>query len=121
MNAQWLQWIQANYPQLKDGKFLQTPWWLSHPSISGFARTDLAENVGQKADWVVSVNDGSRIHLHEYQDGRIVIHRDATDPSRGPMHALWHWLTEAQLGKFVLVVGGLLSLSAVGLSSPDRR
>lgn len=121
MDLQWLTWIRNNYSALKGGACLQAPWWLAHPSRSGFERPEIAEPVGQKDNWVASVDDGSRVHLHEYADGRIVAHRDPTDPARGPISALWHWLTESRSGKTALIVGGLALLAGVGSTRKRRK
>jgi hypothetical protein len=71
--------------------------------------------VGQIADWTVSLDDGSRVHVHEYPDGSLVVHRDALDPARGPLRALGHVACETTLGRWTLL--GLLGVGiAVGLS-----
>ena len=106
MDYLWLKWIGNNWDRLEKGKRIPTPLKLPHPAFSGFKKPDLAENVGQSWDWVCSMKDGSRIHLHEYSSGKIVAHRDKVDPARGSIDAVWHWLTESQSGKIVAL--GLL-------------
>jgi ketosteroid isomerase-like protein len=103
------------WPLLKAGEKVQVPFSLPHPSVSGFDCPDLAEDVGQSTDWVASFRDGSRVHLHEFTDGRIVAHRDKVDPARGPLDAVWHWFTEARSGQ--IAAAGLLAYVAYrGLS-----
>ncbi|MDY7232833.1 hypothetical protein [Hyalangium rubrum] len=108
MNPYWQSWISANWSALSAGQKLRVPSWLPHPSRSGLERPPLAEPVGQAEDWVVSYMDGSRIHVHEYSNGSMIVHRDETDPKRGPMEAMWHWLTESTSGKTTLAVAGII-------------
>ena len=82
-----------------------------HLRSSGFEVPPIAEPVGQSANWVLSLTDGSRLHVHEYANGVLVAHRDETDPKRGPLHAAWHWATESKSGK--LVVGGTIAVAVV--------
>lgn len=98
----WAGFIQTSWPQLSAGGRVPVPPSLLHPRWSGFEIPPLAEPVGQAADWVVSLDDGSRLHVHEYANGALVAHRDEIDPKRGPVHALWHWATESTSGKFVV-------------------
>jgi hypothetical protein len=51
----------------------------------------------------VSCSDGSRIHVHEFPDGRLVAHRDRYDPDAGFGHAVAHLLTETFVGPLVAV------------------
>lgn len=99
----WRAWYRQNRQALCDGAQLTVPVILPHPSQSGFAPTSLAENVGQVRDWAASVSDGSRLHVHEFADGSLNVHRDATDPSRGLTSAVWHWATESTSGRVIVV------------------
>ena len=101
----WMDWLRAVWPQLVKGKKVVAPWWLPHPRDDGFTTTALAEHVGQVADWALPLRDGSRIHVHEFSDGRLVVHRDPTDPERSPIHALRHWLFESTSGRVALGIG----------------
>lgn len=109
----WMTWLQAAWPALARGQRVEVPRFLPHPGRSGFERPPLAEPAGQVADWVVSVTDGSRVHLHEFADGTLVAHRDETDPKRGVAEAMWHWATESTTGQ--LFVGGAVILGVVKL------
>ncbi|MGH9884486.1 MAG: hypothetical protein ACREBE_03095 [bacterium] len=72
-------------------------------------------NVGQIEDWGLSLPDGSRIHLWLLPDGRWIAHRDATDPSLSPAHAVVHVLTATPLGA-ALAFLGVVGLTAVAMS-----
>ncbi len=108
MDPNWLSWVQQNWPTLSAGGRLEPPPWFAHPGVAGFEQTSLAEGAGQVRDWVRSFVDGSRIHIHELADGRLIVHRDATDPARGPLEAAWHWVTESTSGKAFAWTAGLL-------------
>ncbi len=108
----WSGWLRAAWPRLTNGEKLVVPWSLPHPSDAGFSTTTLAEDVGQVANWAVRLSDGSRIHVHEFGNGQLVAHRDPTDPARGPLHAVFHWLFESPSGKVVLGVGAVALLVA---------
>ena len=95
----WDGLIASAWPHLVAGRQIEAPPGLPHPRWSGFESPLLAEPVGQSFDWVKSYADGSRIHVHEFSNGRLVVHRGATDPSVSPVHALWHWVTESTSGK----------------------
>jgi hypothetical protein len=98
----WQTWTEAAWPSLKKGQRVRVPTNLPHPSLSGFSRPRVTLSVGQSGDWVRSYPDGSRLHVHEYSDGSRVAHRDATDPARGPFHAVWHVATETPAGRGVV-------------------
>lgn len=122
MNTNWDLWLRQNWVALRRGAHVAVEggWYLPHPSTAGFTRPPLAEGVGQVADWVVSCADGSRIHVHEFADGRLVAHRDATDPALGPVQAVNHWWSESKSGRQAagLVTAGLVlagSVAAVAL------
>ena len=116
MNPYWQNWISTNWSVLATGQKLRAPVWLPHPRYSGLERTSLAEPVGQVEDWAISCSDGSRIHVHEYNDGSMFVHRDETDPQRGPVEAVWHWLTESTSGKVALTAAGII-VAAKALSA----
>lgn len=98
----WASWLSANLPFLKEGKALEYPNHLPHPRELGFQQITLAENVGQSRDWVLSLEDRSRLHIHDFEHRPMLLHRDKYDPSRGPLYAFAHWLTEARSGRFTL-------------------
>lgn len=115
----WINWITSVWPQLVAGQHLEAPYYLPHPKDAGFALTTQAERVGQVRDWAMSFNDGSRAHIHEYRDGRYVVHRDAVDPGRGTLEALFHWVTESASGKLAAVV--FLALVATGAITLGKK
>lgn len=113
---QWLTLLQQYWSYLVSGQKLDVTCQVPHPSlVSEFSRTVLAEAHGQVVDWELPLTDGSRIHVHEFADGRLVVHRDAINPSRGPIEAVLHWLTETGTGAVVLA-GGLVLSAGVGIA-----
>lgn len=96
---------------------------LPRPENSGFSRPWVSEPAGQVADWTYSLDDGSRIHAHEYADGSMVVHRDALDPGQGPLQALGHLICETTLGRaaFLFAVGGLVGFGVSRLLLPGFR
>jgi hypothetical protein len=120
----WNGFIQTAWPQLSAGGRVPIPPGLLHPKWSGFEVPPLAEPVGQIADWVLSLTDGSRLHVHEFANGALVAHRDETDPKLGPIQAAWHWATESTSGKIVVVgtiTAAIISGFASLLGCPKRR
>lgn len=116
----WSGFVQAAWPQLTAGGRVLVPSALLHPKWSGFEVPPVAEPVGQSADWVLSLVDGSRLHVHEYANGSLVLHRDETDPKRGPLHAVWHWATESRSGRFVFGTAAVAA-AVYGLSMLAKR
>ena len=99
----WNQWLQSVEPTLRSGREAIVPSGLPHPQEVGFHRPLLAEPWGQKADWVMSMQDGSRLHVHELSNGMLVLHLDAHDPGQGgPGRAIYHWGTESASGRTAL-------------------
>jgi len=94
----WYSWIAANWAALTEGQKLFAPSGLGHPSARGFRRLDAALPMGQVADWTLPCSDGSRIHVHEFADGHLQVHRDVHDPDRGGFHLVQHLLFETPLG-----------------------
>lgn len=103
----WNAWLNCVGRALKRGEQVVVPRYLPHPALVGFQQTTLAENVGQSRNWTIWCADGSRLHVHEYADGRLVIHRDGINPEKGPVHAVAHWLLESTSGKATLIFGAL--------------
>lgn len=110
----WVSWIQSNWKSLKSGKKISAPTWLGHPSYAGFRQIDLAARQEQCRDWGLSFDDGSRVHVHEFEDGRLLVHRDRYDPAKSLGSLFAHLLGETVLGPVLLVVG--LGVVAQGLS-----
>ena len=107
----WHLWIRDNWNALTTGAKLEAPQWLPAPAHSGFAAQPFASPEGQAADWTLSLNDRSRIHVHEYKDGRRVVHRDKHDPDQGLGDMIAHLVTETPLG-VVAMLAGLFIISA---------
>ena len=106
MRLDWSTWFQAVEPTLRAGREAIVPTDLPHPSEVGFTRPWIAEPHGQKDDWVCSLDDGSRIHIHEFSD-RLIAHLDSHDPARGPGTAAFHWATESPSGRMFLFTSSL--------------
>ncbi|MCI0340657.1 MAG: hypothetical protein L0216_05830 [Planctomycetales bacterium] len=101
-DSRWSRWIARAWPHLVEGRKLRVPRRLPHPTASGFRRTHLAEPVGQQKNWALALADGSRLHLHEFGDGRLTAHWDRIDPDAGLLRAVWHWLVESRSARLVL-------------------
>jgi hypothetical protein len=101
----WLPLIQVHWQQLVNGGRVHAPAWLDSPGNYGFKRLGIALPQGQSADWAMSCSDGSRIHIHEFLDGRRVIHRDKHDPDKDLGSMIAHLLTETPVGGVAVVAG----------------
>ena len=107
--AAWRDWLP--WAELAAGQKIEVPRGLPHPKEAGFRFTRWGRGVGQTADWVHPLPDHSRLHAHEFADGRLVVHRDRLDPGRGPAVATIHWLSECPEGNVLL---GVLFAAQVG-------
>jgi hypothetical protein len=105
VSPEWQSFAAASWPSLQAGGRVCAPASLPSPAISGFRRPWLTEDHGQAVDWTAPLDDGSRIHVHEYRDGSRIVHRDEVDPSQGPVAALVHCCRETHLGRLVTRVG----------------
>jgi hypothetical protein len=103
----WVAWIQQNWQSLVSGLKINAHYGLAAPPEAGFEAIGFAHPVGQIRDWGLSMTDGSRIHVHEYADGRRVVHRDKHDPKRGLGPALAHLMQETPYGMLALGCGAL--------------
>lgn len=101
----WTTWISMHWRELLAGTRVPVPAWLGHPEGAGFRRIGWSTPAGQVADWGLSFTDGSRLHVHEFADGRLVAHRDKHDPDAGLEHRLRHFFEETEIGRAALVVG----------------
>ena len=118
----WDEWLSGVWSALLAGQHITVPTDLPHPETTGFHTPRMALKVGQIADWVMSCpNDGSRVHLHEFADGRLVAHRDCTDPGRSPIHAMWHVATETPTGRRVAKMLARSALIGTGLAITGFR
>jgi hypothetical protein len=99
-----MSWLTPYWHRLLAGNKIEF-FFPRHPQVYGFRRFLIAESVGQKENWALSLTDGSRLHLWLMPDGRWIMHRDAIDPARGPIEAVAHVVTESSVGKMLLVAG----------------
>lgn len=106
----WTVWIASVWSRLKAGTKLEAPAHLPHPEDEGFSPESIATPEGQCADWVLSYDDGSRIHIHELCDGRRVVHRDQYDPNQGLGNLIAHLAFETPLVPAVLIGVGLVAV-----------
>jgi hypothetical protein len=109
MIGSWNDWIATAWPKLASGAKLEAPRHLPHPKHAGFNSESIATPEGQCANWVLSYNDGSRIHVHEHGDGRRVVHRDQYDPNQGLGNMIAHLVFETALVPVVLLGIGLVA------------
>lgn len=101
----WDRWLLVWWQALCAGRRVRVPRSLGHPERVGFRRTSLAEPAGQDADYVLSLRDGSRLHVHAFAASRsFVLHRDRTDPARGMGAAAWHWTSESGSARVALAI-----------------
>jgi hypothetical protein len=103
-----LPWLSSVWPALVRGQHVPVP-----PELAGavrqLPRPFVSAPAGQAQNYVQSLADGSRLHVHEFPGGRMVAHRDRIDPARSPLHAVAHVLTETPTGR---VVAGGAALAA---------
>jgi len=104
----WIAWINGNWVNLAPGVKLSAPRWLPSPAVSGFRPLPLASPEGQVSDWGLSFADGSRIHVHQFADGRYVVHRDRYDPDQGLGRMVAHLFGETLWGLGICL--GVLAL-----------
>jgi hypothetical protein len=107
----WDAWLGEEWDNLVRGKEIPVPPELPTPPEVGFIPTRLAKDVGQTADWSLPLQDGSRLHAHEFESA-FLVHRDRLDPGRGPLRALWHWLTETREGTALLGCACIAGMTA---------
>jgi hypothetical protein len=111
----WMMWIGENWDELEARKKLTVPSWFPHPATVGFKQESITTPAGQCRDWVLPLSDESRIHVHEFEDGRLVAHRDKYDPNSSPLNAIAHFVHETEIGRSALLValfvGGVRLLS----------
>ena len=107
----WDRWLLVAWPALVGRRRIRLPAFLPHPRAVGFTEPALADPAGQVRDFVRSLPDGSRLHVHEMKGGALVLHRDRTDPARGAGAAAWHWASEAGSARVALAAALALALS----------
>lgn len=107
----WNSWIRSTLLKSPSGRKLPVPAWLPHPRAAGFKQLELSQPAGQCRDWAIGLTDGSRVHVHEMPDGRLLAHRDQWDPARGGSFTIKHLVFETALVPIVLglvIIGGVL-------------
>jgi len=118
----WRVWLDTVLPQLGAGQRVTAPAYLPHPRECGFTRLEIAEPAGQVDDYACSSTDGSRIHVHVFADGRLVVHRDRFDPDASPLHAAQHVMSETSFGPLLVASGIVLAIAGIAaLASKPRR
>jgi hypothetical protein len=111
LRTTWVTWITQNWQRLAPGVKIEAPHWFGAPVEAGFEPIGIAHPVGQARDWGMSFTDGSRIHIHEFANGRRVVHRDKHDPRRGLGHAVAHLMQETPYGILGIGVATLFLLA----------
>lgn len=107
-------WLQLSIDQLRAGKKVDWPSaYLGHPTAHGFStKGGPFLQVGQCRDWTLGLADGSRLHAHlDCETGRILVHRDRFDPSRGLLHAIAHLVAETPAGPILGLMGLAFAVS----------
>mgnify|MGYP001770766725 FL=1 len=77
---------------------------VAHPRSAGFVK-GLGEPKGQLADYELTLQDGGRIHVREYED-RYEVHRDLVSP-----RVDWVGHLRADAPHWYMVLGAMLSAS----------
>jgi hypothetical protein len=107
----WMAWITQHWQRFVNGEKIDAPIWFAPPADAGFEVIEIAHPVGQTRDWGLPLSDDSRIHVHEYANGRRVVHRDVHNPKRGLGPMLAHLMQETPYGVLALCVGSLYLLA----------
>lgn len=94
-----------DWNSLREGKHLVLPKNFPSPQLLGFEAPPMALAVGQIRDWVLSLSDGSRLHIHEFPNAERKIHLDRYDPKRGVVQGITHFLIETWPGNLLLCAG----------------
>lgn len=100
-----------DWNSLREGKHLTLPKNFPSPQMLGFKEPPMALAVGQIRDWVLSLNDGSRLHIHEFPNSEKKIHLDKYDPEKSAAHGILHFLLETWPGCLILFFGTLYVFS----------
>ena len=110
----WAEWLAPRWPELVNGAHLEVAPELPHPAKDAWPweRIPIAEPHGQIDDWALSLSDGSRLHVHVFED-RTTVHRDAIDPAGGPLAALRHYVNEGRTAPAVMGAGLVAATVAI--------
>lgn len=104
-HKRWVNWISDNWTTLSAGVKIEVPSWLGAPHQAGLHLIPMAHPVGQLRNWGLGMSDGSRIHIHEFADGRCVAHRDKHDPGRGFESSVAHLMQETPYPAWFALTG----------------
>lgn len=107
----WNDFISVYWALLARGERIAVSASPEQLEAAGFRRFSMAMSVGQIANWALPLTDRSRLHIHQFENGAMVVHRDKHDPGLGPLDLAAHLLTETFVGP-VLGVAGVLMLAA---------
>lgn len=103
--------LSINYSKLQAGEHIALPLWVNNLTQLGFKEVFISQPAGQIKDYVLSLKNGSRLHVHEFQDGSRKVHLDKHDPDKNA-ESLWkHLLEETWIAPALLAVFGLIILS----------
>ena len=105
------QFIKNNSSKLARGERVLLPIWFKNLSQIGFTEESFSQPVGQIKDYVLSNKDGSRFHVHEFEDGSLVIHLDKFDPNKDLSSLIKHLIQETWIAPLVLAFLGLIFLA----------
>ena len=105
----WTLWIRRAWSALEKGHKVSAPSQLPHPSVAGFRPLAFAQLSGQCRDWTLPLDDGSRIHIHEFEDARLLVHRDRFDPDQNLASLARHLFFETWFGLAVMGLGVVLA------------
>lgn len=103
--------LNINYSKLEAGEHIALPFWVNNLTQLGFKEVFISQPVGQIKDYVLSLKNGSRLHIHEFKDGSRKIHLDKYDPDKS-VESLWkHLIEETWIAPVILGLVGLIILS----------
>lgn len=103
--------IRRNYSKLVKGEEVLLPAGFKNLSQFGFKEEYIAQPVGQIKNYVLSNSNGSRYHVHEFEDGRQVIHLDKYDPNKDLPNLIKHLFKETWIAPAICLFFGLILLT----------
>lgn len=121
---EWKTWLMRNMKTLQGGdRIFVLARELPHPAYcEGFKKVDGWPD-GQRCDWALRLDDGSRIHVQCYLDQNGVekyrIHRDKWDPSLGLESWLMHALFETPAGPAIGILASVLVVALVANTATE--
>jgi hypothetical protein len=117
MHWMWTRWIRENWAALVRGSMLHVAeGQLGHPArLPGLFKPAAGFPDGQTCDYVMPLDDGSRVHVQCYRSANGIpllrVHRDRWDPDRDVGSFMLHALLETPVGP------ALAGLALIGLVS----